>query len=119
MFESVLDDTLVEGGVGVPEKSWAIWLVLAELSLEVCTIAIEDLSVSFLHAVAKGAHVSVAIAVQDLCVSIKDALVPVAIDLDFPRSNLVCAPSMPEILLPLSLVHFLGVSVMVGPGPMT
>lgn len=114
MFESVFDSALVEGGGGILEDGGSVWFVLYEFAFEVGSVAVEDLALSFLHAVPEIAHKAISIAVNDLGVALEDAPFPGAVDFDLPGYDLVGAPAVPEVIEPLALVDLPGGIVVVG-----
>ena len=91
-----------------------VGLVLTKIPFKIRSIPIVDLSVALLHSVAKTADEAISILVDDFCVSIQDSFFPVAVDSNLSGGHKVRASSMPEVILPLTLVYFFGVLIVVG-----
>ena len=84
MFESIFDSALVEGGGGILEDGCSIGFVLCKFALEVGSIAVEDLALTFLHPVPEIANKAISIVVDDLGVALEDAPFPGPVDFDLP-----------------------------------
>lgn len=83
MLESVPPSALVYAGGRVTHDSQAIGLVLSKSSLEIRTIAVKDLPLSFLDSVAIHSYEAISISMGDLRRAIHYSSLPRCLDPDF------------------------------------
>lgn len=105
MFHAVFEVALVDAVGGIAHDTVAIGFVLAEPTFEVCAVSVEDLSIAFFHSVSVHSNASIAITMRHLGKTIHDPSFPVAFDSHLTRDEEVHPLSMPEIVMPFSLVN--------------
>jgi hypothetical protein len=105
VLESVAESSLVYAVGRVTHHAETIGLVLSESSLEVCSIPVEDLPLSFLHSVAVHSHEAIPITMGHLGRPIHHSSLPRALDPHLSRKQIIGPPAIPEVVLPLALIN--------------
>ena len=82
-----------------------IRLIHTELALQIGPVAIKDLPLSFLASVDKVALESVSVVVHYFCWTIQHSSLPHPCYLDLTAHQKVDSPTVPDVSLPLTLVH--------------